>query len=140
MSHLRLGLRQCVIFPEYMKSCMKLPVAVFFSLDSIRPTSAKDLLCDFDDLFDRFMHECQFLDISKKAQLEMKSQNTIVEPWPLRLEGKCYRQRLSHLMRFWSHRMRAICRMEENRLDGESLVLAFSSIDLRATIQRNDLG
>lgn len=34
--------------------------------------------------------------------------------------------------------MRAICRMEESRLDGESLVLAFGSIDVRVTIQRKE--
>lgn len=41
-----------------------------------------------------FMHECQFSEISKQAKLEMKSKNTLVEPWPLRLEENANRQRL----------------------------------------------
>ena len=56
--------------------------------DSVRLLSAQRLFRKFDDLFDRFKSECGSDEISKAAQLTMKSENTIVRPWPLRLRKK----------------------------------------------------
>lgn len=53
--------------------------------ESIRFVSANYMFLDYDDLFDRFMQQCDFLKISKDANLEMKKKNTIAEPWPMRL-------------------------------------------------------
>ena len=53
--------------------------------DSVRILSAQPLFRDFDDLFNRFKSECGLDEISKAAQLTLKSENTIVRPWPLRL-------------------------------------------------------
>lgn len=55
------------------------------SLDSIRLLSAHDMFHDFDGLFNRFMNECRFLETTKDAKLEIKKENTIIAPWPLRL-------------------------------------------------------
>ena len=54
--------------------------------DLTRILSAQLLFRDFDDLFNRFKSECRLDEISKAAQLTMKSENTIVPPWPLRLK------------------------------------------------------
>ena len=53
--------------------------------DAVRLLSAQLLFRDFDDLFNRFISECRMDEISQAAQLTMKSENTIVHPWPLRL-------------------------------------------------------
>ena len=53
--------------------------------DFVRFLSAQDLFRDFDDLFNRFKSECRLTEISKAAGLTMKSENTIIRPWPLRL-------------------------------------------------------
>ena len=34
---------------------------------------------NYDELFQRYMHECRFEEISNAAGLEMKSENTIIE-------------------------------------------------------------
>jgi hypothetical protein len=44
------------------------------------------LFCDFDELFQRFMNECPIKEIGNMVGLEMKSKNTIIEPWPMRLK------------------------------------------------------
>ena len=53
--------------------------------DFVKFLSAEVLFRDFDDLFNRFKSECRLSEISKAAGLTMKSENTIVRPWPLRL-------------------------------------------------------
>lgn len=53
--------------------------------DLVRFLSAEVLFRDFDDLFNRFKRECHLDEISKAAGLTMKSENTIVHPWPMRL-------------------------------------------------------
>ena len=54
--------------------------------DSVRLLSAQLLFRDFDDLFNRFKSDCALDEVSKAAQLIMKTENTIVPPWPLRLK------------------------------------------------------
>ena len=55
------------------------------SANLVRFLSAEVLFRDFDDLFNRFKRECHLNEISKAAGLTMKSENTIVRPWPMRL-------------------------------------------------------
>lgn len=57
-----------------------------YSPEMIRFAVSQDIFCDHDGLFDRFMQQCGLLEISRKANLEMKTKNTIVEPWPMRLK------------------------------------------------------
>lgn len=56
--------------------------------DLLRFIEAQTMFRDFDELFKRFMHECRFDEISKATGLKMKSGNTIVRPWPMRLKKK----------------------------------------------------
>ena len=51
----------------------------------VRFLSAEVLFRDFDGLFNRFKRESRLEEISKAVSLTMKSENTIVRPWPLRL-------------------------------------------------------
>ena len=55
------------------------------SMDSVKYMSALDLFQDFDELFARYMKQCDFPRISEVTGLTMKSKSTIVEPWPMRL-------------------------------------------------------
>ncbi|KAI9875688.1 MAG: hypothetical protein M1830_008116 [Pleopsidium flavum] len=57
-----------------------------YNADFLRFMAARGMFRDFDELFKRYMRECRFHEVSKAAGLEMKSQNTIVRPWPMRLE------------------------------------------------------
>ena len=52
----------------------------------IRFMSAEILFRDFDELFSRFKSECRLDEISKATRLKMKSKNTIVQPWPMRIK------------------------------------------------------
>ncbi|KAH9206685.1 hypothetical protein DL95DRAFT_486583 [Leptodontidium sp. 2 PMI_412] len=56
-----------------------------FKADSLRFNDARIMVRDFDALFHWFMHECQFPEISRAAGLAAKTTNTIIEPWPMRL-------------------------------------------------------
>ena len=53
--------------------------------DFMRFLSAQVLFRDFDELFNRYKCECRLDEISKAAGLTMKSKNTIVRPWPMRI-------------------------------------------------------
>lgn len=59
-----------------------------FKADSLRFNDARMMVRDFDALFHRFMHECQFPEISRAAGLAAKTTNTIIEPWPMRLKKR----------------------------------------------------
>ena len=56
--------------------------------DLLKFIEAQIMFRDFDELFERFMHECRFDEISNATGLEMKSRNTIVRTWPMRLKKK----------------------------------------------------
>ena len=47
---------------------------------------AQGLLWDFDELFNRFKRDCRLDEISKATGLKIKSKNTIVQPWPMRIK------------------------------------------------------
>ena len=57
-----------------------------YNADSIRFMCAQGLLWDFDELFSRFKRDCCLDEISKATGLKMKSKNTIVQPWPMRIK------------------------------------------------------
>ncbi len=56
------------------------------SPEFIRFMSAEVLFWDFDELFRRFTRESRLDEITKVAGLTMKSKNTIVQPWPMRIK------------------------------------------------------
>lgn len=51
----------------------------------LRLTAARSMFRDYDKLFQRYMQQHRFPEISKSAGLEMKHKNSIVQPWPLKL-------------------------------------------------------
>ncbi|KAH0565170.1 hypothetical protein GP486_001434 [Trichoglossum hirsutum] len=57
-----------------------------YDADFMRFNDARMMFRDFDKLFKRFMYECRFEEIGKAAGLKVKSNNTIIEPWPMRLK------------------------------------------------------
>lgn len=50
----------------------------------IEPRSASELFHNFDDLFEKYAAKCGFREFSYETGLEMKMQNTIIDPWPWR--------------------------------------------------------
>lgn len=54
--------------------------------DFLRFDNARGMFRDYDQLFDRYMRECRLREISKTARLIIKPKNTIVRPWPMRLD------------------------------------------------------
>ena len=52
----------------------------------IKLMSAQGLLWDFDELFSRFIRDCRLDEIGQATGLKMKSKNTIVQPWPMRIK------------------------------------------------------
>ena len=60
--------------------------------DVVRFLSAQVFFRDFDELFGRFREECGLDECSTAAGLTMKSKNTIVHAWPMRI-GKNATQR-----------------------------------------------
>lgn len=57
-----------------------------FDPDLINFVAAQELSRDYDPLFERFMNECSFREISRKSKLIMKEENTIIGKWPMRLK------------------------------------------------------
>jgi hypothetical protein len=66
--------------------------------DFMRFNDARIMFRDFDKLFQRFCHECQFEEIGKGAGLKMKSNNTIIEPWPMRLKKNATQEEFDILL------------------------------------------
>lgn len=58
-----------------------------FNPDVLRLNDARVHFRDFDTFFERYMRSYRFNEIGKAAGLEMKSKNTIIEPWPMRLSN-----------------------------------------------------
>lgn len=54
--------------------------------DLIKVMAGVLLFRDFDGLFSRFKRECRLDEISESIGLKMKSKNTIVQPWPMRIK------------------------------------------------------
>ena len=59
---------------------------------------AQGLLWDFDELFSRFTHDCCLDEISKATGLKMKSKNTIVQPWPMRIKENATQREFNVLL------------------------------------------
>jgi hypothetical protein len=80
---------------------LQLTPAIFqdkFSPDFVRYHEARVIFRDFDKIFKRFMDECRFEKIGKAAGLKMKSTNTIIEPWPLRLKDNAAQEEFNLLL------------------------------------------
>jgi hypothetical protein len=54
--------------------------------EMVRFIKACNMFRDYDELFQRFMNECPIQESANAAGLEMKSKNTIIDPWPWRLK------------------------------------------------------
>ena len=57
-----------------------------YNVDVLRLNDARAMFRGFDKYFERFVHDCRLEDLGKAAGLQMKSSNTIVEKWPMRLK------------------------------------------------------
>jgi hypothetical protein len=66
--------------------------------DFLRHNDARLIFRNFDKLFQRFHLECQFEEIGKAAGLKVKSNNTIVEPWPMRLKKNATQDEFNNLL------------------------------------------
>jgi len=66
--------------------------------DFLRHNNVRFVFRDFDKLFQRFHLECQFEEIGKVAVLKVKSNNTIVEPWPIRLKKNTIQDEFNNLL------------------------------------------
>ncbi|KAH8593394.1 hypothetical protein B0O99DRAFT_515819 [Bisporella sp. PMI_857] len=69
-----------------------------YDVDFLRFWDACKLVRDVDKLFNRFMQQCEFTAISRASGLKMKSKNTIVEPWPMRLKKDASKDEFDLLM------------------------------------------
>ena len=54
----------------------------------IKYMCALELYNDFEGIFQRYMKDVDFKKCGKAAGMKMREKNTIVEPWPLRLDPK----------------------------------------------------
>src|SRR5260370_768875 len=60
--------------------------------DLIRFMEASSMFHDYEKPFTQFMEQCRFREISASASLRMKEENSIVEPWPLRLGDRASKE------------------------------------------------
>lgn len=68
------------------------------SADFLRHNDARFMFRDFDNHFQRFHLERQFEEIGKAAGLKAKSNNTVVEPWPMRLKKNTIQDEFNNLL------------------------------------------
>ena len=66
--------------------------------DFFRFNDARAMFRDFDRYFDRFAHRCGLEDLGKAVGLEMKSTNSIVEKWPMRLKENATQEEFDLLL------------------------------------------
>ena len=52
----------------------------------LRLSAAKMIFRDYDKLFEQYMHMVDFALVSSKTGLKMKTKNTVIEAWPMRLK------------------------------------------------------
>jgi hypothetical protein len=64
----------------------------------IKFVEAHNLFQDCNALLGRFMRECRLRRISRVAGLNMKSTNTIAEPWTLRIKTNATQQDFDSLL------------------------------------------
>lgn len=57
-----------------------------YNADMLKFMDARMMFRDFDGLFERFMKECRLQETGLTMGLQMKSRNTIIEPWPMRIK------------------------------------------------------
>ncbi|KAF7958784.1 hypothetical protein EAE96_002317 [Botrytis aclada] len=66
--------------------------------DFLRYNDARSRFQDLDELFDRFVKEYRLYEISKMEGLKMKTKNTLVEKWPLRLRNGATQEEFDMLL------------------------------------------
>ncbi|KAK8038412.1 hypothetical protein PG994_015179, partial [Apiospora phragmitis] len=71
-----------------MKYLHPTPIPSMYDADMLRVAANKESLRDFDKYFDRYIHKNRFQEFCDFMQMEMKSQNTIIDKWPLRLKKR----------------------------------------------------
>jgi hypothetical protein len=54
--------------------------------DFVNIFGARQMFWDFDGLWERFMNDCHLLEAATRCGMRMKSENSIVDKWPLRLK------------------------------------------------------
>lgn len=69
-----------------------------YNADFLRYNNARSRFQDLDELFDRFMKECCLYEISKVEGLKIKTKNTLVEKWPLRLRNGAKQEEFDRLL------------------------------------------
>ena len=75
-----------------LKYCgQRLPWTRDYDPDFLSNMAAQVLCRDNDLPFDRYMDECGFREISRKVRLVLKTTNTIIEKWPMRLTNNATR-------------------------------------------------
>jgi hypothetical protein len=68
------------------------------SAELVRLIKACDMFCNYDELFQRFMNECPIQESANAVGLEMKSKNTIIDPWPWRLKSNAMQKEFDLLL------------------------------------------
>jgi len=58
---------------------------------------ARLMFWNFDGLWERFMNACQLREAAARSGLRMKSENSIVDMWPLRLKRNPTQEEVSRL-------------------------------------------
>ncbi|KAK7518256.1 uncharacterized protein IWZ02DRAFT_380899 [Phyllosticta citriasiana] len=68
------------------------------SADAVKRQMAYDLLQDFDGVFERYKEDCRFDLMAQAAGVKLKSEHTIVSPWPYRLSKNPTKAELEKLL------------------------------------------
>ena len=66
--------------------------------DFVRFSEARMMVRNFEMLFERFTSICRLREVSLAAGLRMKPNNTIVEPWPMRLKKNATQDEFNTLL------------------------------------------
>ncbi|TGO85026.1 hypothetical protein BPOR_0439g00050 [Botrytis porri] len=69
-----------------------------YNADFLRCNDARSLFQDLDRPFDRFMKDCSLYEISKVEGLRIKTKNTLVEKWPLKLRNGAKQEEFDMLL------------------------------------------
>ena len=69
-----------------------------YNAEFLRHNDARSMFRDFDKIFERFHLKCRFEEIGKAAGLKLKANNTLVEPWPMRLKKNATQDEFNTLL------------------------------------------
>ncbi|KAI1262719.1 hypothetical protein F5Y18DRAFT_438850 [Xylariaceae sp. FL1019] len=59
----------------------------FLEIQTIKTASAVDMVSDVDAYFNQYMDFCDFAEAALVAGVAMKAKQTVIPPWPLRVDG-----------------------------------------------------